>query len=310
MLLLRLALLCSALLPAALLAAPQDFGRAKVEARQHVYHDRNEIGDAYCGCTWQWAGRSGGRVDLAGCGYRIRAQANRAQRIEWEHIVPASSFGRQRQCWQQGGRAHCTATDPVFSAMEADLHNLTPVVGEVNADRSNYDFGMLPGVPPRHGQCDVRVDFAGRTMQPPAAFRGQIARTYFYMADRYDLRLAPAQQRLLMAWHRQHPVSAWERERNQRIQVRMGHGNFFVTGEREWQLHHRNSREGLISSLPSATTPPVSAQPAPAHGNRNSRIYHLPDCPGYTAMADRNRVLFTSAAAAEAAGYRKALNCP
>ncbi|CAM5322348.1 hypothetical protein SSTU70S_05180 [Stutzerimonas stutzeri] len=63
--------------------------------------------------------------------------------MEWEHIVPAWVIGHQRRCWQQGGRKHCTANDPVFSRAEADLHNLVPVVGEVNGDRSNFGFGML-----------------------------------------------------------------------------------------------------------------------------------------------------------------------
>lgn len=45
-----------------------------------------------------------GVVDLASCGYQVRKQQNRAQRIEWEHIVPAWVFGHQRQCWQNGGR--------------------------------------------------------------------------------------------------------------------------------------------------------------------------------------------------------------
>lgn len=47
--------------------APASFERAKVEARQYVYHDRNqaEQGTLYCGCRWEWAGRSGGRVDMA-----------------------------------------------------------------------------------------------------------------------------------------------------------------------------------------------------------------------------------------------------
>jgi deoxyribonuclease-1 len=81
--------------------APASFERAKVEARQHIYHDRNhaELGTLYCGCRWEWVGRSGGRVDMASCGYAIRAQPTRAERTEWEHIVPASNFGRARQCW-------------------------------------------------------------------------------------------------------------------------------------------------------------------------------------------------------------------
>ena len=45
-------------------------------------------------------------------------------------------------------------------------------------------------------------------------------------------------------------------------------------------------------------------------GKPNSRKYHRPDCPGYRDMAERNRVFFKSVAEAEAAGYKRAGNCP
>jgi endonuclease YncB( thermonuclease family) len=45
-------------------------------------------------------------------------------------------------------------------------------------------------------------------------------------------------------------------------------------------------------------------------GNRNSMIYHRPDCPDYNKVAEGDRVLFRSEADAEAAGYRRAGNCP
>lgn len=45
-------------------------------------------------------------------------------------------------------------------------------------------------------------------------------------------------------------------------------------------------------------------------GNRNSRKYHRPDCPGYRDMAEKNRVFFKSVEEAEAAGYKRAGNCP
>lgn len=44
-------------------------------------------------------------------------------------------------------------------------------------------------------------------------------------------------------------------------------------------------------------------------GNRNSKIYHLPDCPSFDRIAERNRVPFASERAAREAGYRKAGNC-
>lgn len=295
-------------LPAAL-AAPASFEAAKVLARQQVYHDRADQGTFYCGCRWEWAGRSGGLVDHQSCGYQTRAQANRAARIEWEHIVPASLFGQQRQCWQQGGRSNCKNTDPVFNAMEANLHNLTPAVGEINADRSNFRFGMLPGTGYRHGQCDFKVEFSERTVEPRDEVKGKIARVWFYMHDHYDLRMSNAQQRLLMAWDRQFPPSAWERERDRRISRLMGHANPFVTGERQWTLNHRNSRAGLQSSLPAQAARSTSGA-GRIKGNQRSKVYHLPQgCPGYSQMSDSNVRWFDSEADAVAQGYRKAGNC-
>ena len=291
--------------------APSTFREAKTDARQHVYHDRTNTGTFYCGCNWRWAGESGGRIDFESCGYEVRAQQNRAIRIEWEHVVPASNFGRARQCWQNGGRKNCNRTDPIFNQMEADLHNLAPAVGEVNADRSNFRFGVLPGAVYQHGACDFKVDFKSRVAEPRAEVKGQIARVYFYMHDRYDLQMSDQQQRLLLAWDRQYPVSAWERERDRRIATRMGHSNPFVTGARAWSLGHKNNREGVVSALPGDHLV-LKQHPAtgPIRGNRNSKIYHLPTgCPSYSKVSPQNIVEFATEQEATAAGYRKARNC-
>lgn len=45
-------------------------------------------------------------------------------------------------------------------------------------------------------------------------------------------------------------------------------------------------------------------------GNRGSMKYHRPDCAGYRDMAEKNRVFFNTVAEAEAAGYKRAGNCP
>ncbi len=297
------------MLSAALAAAPLSFEQAKTQARQQVYFDRHTVGTLYCGCQWEWLGRSGGRVDLDSCGYQIRRQEVRAQRIEWEHVVPASNFGRARQCWQDGGRSNCKATDPVFNVMEADLHNLSPSIGEVNADRSNFRFAPIRGAAQTYGACAMQVDFQNRVAEPPDPVKGKIARIYFYMHDRYDLPMARQQQQVFMAWDQQFPVSDWELERNRRISRLMGHGNPFVTGAREWAPGHRNSAEGVVSWLPE---PAARTQDAggEVRGNRNSKVYHLPQgCPGYNQISQQNVVVFASAAEAEAAGFRRAGNC-
>lgn len=52
------------------------------------------------------------------------------------------------------------------------------------------------------------------------------------------------------------------------------------------------------------------AYTGPVRGNRHSMIYEWPGCPYYDRIARYNRVKFANAAAAQAAGYRPARNCP
>ena len=226
------------------LAAPANFDQAK-KLSQQIHAP--EATSFYCDCDIHWQGKKG-LPDLAGCGYQVRKNAQRAARIEWEHVMPAYHFGHQRQCWQDGGRKNCVKTDSVFRAMEADLYNLVPAIGEVNGDRSNYRFGVLPSTAAQHGACPVKVDFKQKVFEPAPKVRGDIARIYFYMADKYNLNLSRAQQQLLIAWHKQDPVTEQERELNQRIAREMGHDNPFVSGVREWNLGYRPTGYGLTAN--------------------------------------------------------------
>lgn len=295
--------------------APTSFSSAKVQLKNHVYYDQNKkgaLGTSYCGCDWEWVGRSGGRVDLESCGYAIRAQEVRAKRTEIEHIVTAYAMGSQRQCWQNGGRKNCIKSDPEFGAMEANLFNLTVVIGEVNADRSNYRYGLVAANDAMYGRCESKTDFKNRVFEPRDEVKGLVARTNFYIHDRYNLRMSTQQQKLFMAWDAQFPVTAWERERNRRIAKIMGHDNEFVTGKRKWTLNHKNRGDGISKTIDKSQVQRTqqATMAAKVHGNSNSKIYHLPNCPSYNAMKPQNRVGFANEAEAQAAGYRKAKNCP
>jgi deoxyribonuclease I len=217
--------------------APTNFDQAKKLA-QRIH--ASQAKSFYCSCDIRWQGHKG-IPDLTSCGYQVRKNGPRANRIEWEHVMPAHHFGHQRQCWQNGGRKNCVKTDAVFRAMEADLYNLMPAIGEVNGDRSNYRFSVLPTTALQHGACPVKVDFKQQVFEPAPNIRGDIARIYFYMADKYNLNLSRTQQQLMLAWHKQDPVTSAERDLNQRISQHMGHDNPFVSGKREWSLNYRPS---------------------------------------------------------------------
>lgn len=202
---------------------PSSFSKAK-KLLTGVYEKQQS--SFYCGCDYALKEKKL-VPDLKSCGYKPRKNANRAGRIEWEHVMPAWAFGHQMQCWQQGGRKACGKI-PQFKKMESDMHNLVPAIGEVNGDRSNYSFSQLAGEPRVYGACDMEVDFKARKVEPTDAVRGDIARTYFYMRDRYGLNLSKQQTQLLNAWNKLDPVDAWEIERNRSIKEIQGNGNHYV----------------------------------------------------------------------------------
>jgi deoxyribonuclease-1 len=308
---------------AAVTAAPQDFGQAKRLLREHVYQDQNltDAGDFYCGCQWKWVGKSGGSMDQDSCGFVTDKMADRASRLEWEHVMPISAVGRQRQCWRNGGRQNCQRTDPVYNQIEADMHNLVPSIGTANALRSNTNYGMVTGRVIPMGACTTKIGTTIRAVEPRNEVKGQSARITFYMADRYNMRLGDKQQKVLIAWDRAYPVSAWELERDSRIAKAMGRHNPFVTGERKWVLGYtpHGSASNNVGVKDAAFPAPAprnqqvtmaSVASASVYGNKRSGVYHLPQgCPSYDQISTKNRVQFNTEAAARASGYRKAGNC-
>ncbi|MGA9608364.1 MAG: deoxyribonuclease I [Rouxiella badensis] len=199
-----------------------NFSQAKAAAVK-VNHDAPTF---YCGCRVSWSGKKG-TPDLQSCGYSVRKNAQRADRIEWEHVVPAWEFGHQRQCWQNGGRKDC-AKDAGYRQIETDLHNLQPAIGEVNGDRNNFQYGQWNGTATQYGRCEMKIDFKNKVAEPPARARGAIARTYFYMRDRYHLNLSRQQTQLFTAWDKLYPVTPWECERDNRIAAIQGNNNNYV----------------------------------------------------------------------------------
>lgn len=163
------------------------------------------------------------------CGFKYRKNKKRSERIEWEHVVPAWHFGHQLRCWQKGGRMTCRQTNTKFKQMEADMHNLVPAIGEINGDRSNFKYAMVEGEKRAYGKVDMEILFSGKKAEPAPFIYGDIARTYFYMRERYGLRLSKAQEKMFIAWNNLDPVSAWEKRRNKLIKSLQGDDNPYVS---------------------------------------------------------------------------------
>lgn len=219
-------------------SGPQNFTEAKGIAKTLFQDHRTTF---YCGCRFD----KHNVVDLESCGYKIQHDQRRAKHLEWEHIVPVSLIASHLPCWKNkqccnkdgacyGGRKCCQQIDKNFAKMEADLHNLVPEIGELNALRSNYRFGMLPHIPVGQlGECQFKIDPETRRVEPQPSVQGIIARTYLYMAQRYHIHLSDSQLQLFNAWNAQHPPDQWEIEWDRRISGIQGNHNLYISAYKD-----------------------------------------------------------------------------
>ncbi len=220
------------------------FATAKKRALDTIYAGKQTT--FYCNC--KFTGRK--TIEPSSCGYEPRrdprspdASHDPTRDLEWEHVVPASRFGRTRACWQEptsfpacrksngrflSSRKCCRKVDQEFKEMEADLMNLRPAVGELNQDRSDNPYGDVDGEPRAYGACDFEVQ--GGVAEPDEPDRGEIGRTYLYMERVWGMVLTDDERERFVAWHEQDRPDRWERRRNQRIRELQGVGNPFIEG--------------------------------------------------------------------------------
>ncbi len=208
------------------------FNKAKRIMQQHIYNTDELTSTLYCGARFD----EKKNVTLPE-GFHTDKYKNRLKRWEAEHVVPAENFGRTFSEWREGhpqcvdkhgksfkGRKCAEKTNTTYRLMQADLYNLYPAIGSVNAARQNYNFTLLPDVKSQFGQCDMRID--NRKAQPPVQSRGPIARTYLYFDAVYpQYSMSRAQKQLMSAWDKQYPITPAECERAKRIEKYQGNQN-------------------------------------------------------------------------------------
>lgn len=212
----------------------QSFNKAKKLLLKEVYYDHRIT--FYCGCPFTMD-----KKIIPSEKYTPKKESKRAKRVEWEHVVPAHAFGQSFPEWRDG-HAECVSSKGKpfkgrncarkmavkFRYMESDMYNLVPAVGKINALRSNYSFGMIPGEKREFGSCDMEIE--SRKAEPPPEKRGDIARTYFYMDWAYTGHgiVSNKNRKLFQVWNKGDPVDSWECERCKMIETIQGNENPFV----------------------------------------------------------------------------------
>ncbi len=179
-------------------------------------HNKNPV-TFYCSCLY-----TNKKPNFKSCNYKPLKYFKRANRVEWEHIVPASRFGKKFKSWKYGhskcikngknfkGRKCTRKVNKIFRLIEADLYNLQPTIGEINAVRNNFKMSIIKGEKRNFGECDFEVK--NNFVEPSPNVRGDIARTYFYMAATYSeyIKLTNSELNLFSNWDKLDPVDKWE----------------------------------------------------------------------------------------------------
>ncbi len=152
------------------------------------------------------------------------------------------TFGTD-QCGNYSSEGSCYNREHSFpkswfsngSPMKTDLFHLYPTDGKVNGKRSNYPYGEVIFATwtstngSKLGSCSY-PGYTGIVFEPIDEFKGDFARTYFYMLTRYKDKisnwnspmlfgnnLASWAEDMLVEWHQQDPVSQKEIDRNNAV---------------------------------------------------------------------------------------------
>lgn len=147
-----------------------------------------------------------------------------------EHIIPQSVFSEN-------------------TPMKHDAHFVTPTDKKVNGMRADFPHGNVATASwtsnngGKLGSSAI-PSYSGTVFEPNPAFKGDIARMYFYFATRYEDQVAGWSYEMfnntsnqvfttpflnmLLTWHVNDPVSVFETTRNDAIYARQNNRNPFI----------------------------------------------------------------------------------
>jgi endonuclease I len=199
------------------------------------------------------------------------------QKYNREHTMPKS--------WYGGSTTLVSATMPIPGT---DLFNVYPTDKKVNGVRGNQPYGetnapsftSLNGS--KYGISNIS-GIAGEVFEPINAYKGDLARNYFYMATRYNIGsfatstteagialsdsfftgFHTAYLAMLYRWHLADPVSQKEIDRNNAVYSIQGNRNPYIDHP-EWVARVFVSNCGTKVGVEEAQTIPLSIFPNPA----------------------------------------------
>jgi endonuclease I len=169
--------------------------------------------------------------------------------------------------------------------MNADLFHIYPTDGMVNGKRDNDPYGLVDTTltfwESENGSRSGTNRFpgySGRVFEPVDSFKGDLARTYFYMSTRYysedngwqnwpmanGANLTPWAAAMLLEWHHLDPVSRKETDRNNAVFALQNNRNPFIDHPEFADCIWGNSSCATVAVSPTISRNQVKVYPNPA----------------------------------------------
>ncbi|MDR0363586.1 MAG: endonuclease [Bacteroidales bacterium] len=172
----------------------------------------------------------------------------------WDMYSECDFIFKTNQCGNYKAECDCYNREHSFpkswfndaQPMYTDLFHLYPTDGWVNGIRENLPFGETNGTSygsGKRGPCTF-PGYSGTVFEPADEYKGDFARTYFYIATRYQDQISNWNAEilsgnntsvftqwttnLLLKWHEQDPVSQKEIERNDAVYRIQNNRNPFI----------------------------------------------------------------------------------
>lgn len=198
-------------------------------------------------------------------------QSFSANKMQREHSVPKS-------WWKRNG-------DVEYTPAYTDLWNLYPSDPAANQAKSNYPFGICSSTVFDNGVSRIGPALSGQgggsyyVFEPGDEYKGDFARTIFYMATVYDdlpwsinymftsasswPTIRPWAYELLLQWARLDPVSQKEIDRNNAVESQQGNRNPFIDFPElaEYIWGTRTSEAFRLEDQGGQVTPPITGEP-------------------------------------------------
>ncbi len=172
--------------------------------------------------------------------YKGTKYVDRGRKIEWEHITPASWFvsadaeihdawfNGHPDCITSGGteyksRKCASKVSVLFNEMEADMYNLVPVIGALNAMRSSKPYGLIEGEEREFGET-LDIEINSTTIEVSEDKRGDVARVLIYMNAKYGVIFPDHEntETMLKVWIEADPEDEWELQKKAILKATYG----------------------------------------------------------------------------------------